>query len=235
MMGAERKTRAVPLQDKIHTAYHESGHALVGLYTKGFNDVHKATILPRGHAAGITFFLPQEEHHHTRKQYIRQLQVSMGGKMAEEIVFGADNVADGASGDIQQATKLAYSMVTSCGFSDKLGNVDFQSNYDMVSPETKRLIDNEVRRLIDEAKASARELLQSKRAEMDLLANALVQYETLDKEEILKVIKGEKLQGRIEAMPDAPIKIPDSPLPAILPPSQGGSDGDEPSGPGVRA
>lgn len=236
MMGAEKKTRAVPLQDKIHTAYHESGHALVGLYTKGFNDVHKATILPRGHAAGITFFLPQEEHHHTRKQYIRQLQVSMGGKMAEEIVFGADNVADGASGDIQQATKLAYSMVTSCGFSDKLGNVDFQSNYEMVSPETKRLIDNEVRRLIDEAKASARDLLQSKRAEMDLLANALVQYETLDKEEILKVIKGEKLPNRIESMPDAPIKIPDSPLQAIMPPSQGGSsDGDEPSGPGVRA
>ncbi|KAH7396624.1 peptidase family M41-domain-containing protein [Phaeosphaeria sp. MPI-PUGE-AT-0046c] len=234
MMGAEKKTRAVPLQDKIHTAYHESGHALVGLYTKGFNDVHKATILPRGHAAGITFFLPQEEHHHTRKQYIRQLQVSMGGKMAEEIVFGADNVADGASGDIQQATKLAYNMVTACGFSDKLGNVDFQSNYEMVSPETKRLIDNEVRRLIDEAKASARDLLQSKRAEMDLLANALVQYETLDKEEILKVIKGEKLPDRIESMPDAPIKIPDTPLAAILPPSQGGNGGDE-SGPGVRA
>ncbi|OAK96198.1 ATP-dependent metallopeptidase Hfl [Phaeosphaeriaceae sp. SRC1lsM3a] len=235
MMGAEKRTRAVPLQDKIHTAYHESGHALVGLYTKGFNDVHKATILPRGHAAGITFFLPQEEHHHTRKQYIRQLQVSMGGKMAEEIVFGADNVADGASGDIQQATKLAYNMVTACGFSDKLGNVDFQSNYEMVSPETKRLIDNEVRRLIDEAKASARDLLQSKRAEMDLLANALVQYETLDKEEILKVIKGEKLPGRLEAMPDAPIKIPDSPLAAIMPPSQGGNDSEESSGPGVRA
>ncbi|KAH7083162.1 P-loop containing nucleoside triphosphate hydrolase protein, partial [Paraphoma chrysanthemicola] len=209
MMGAEKKTRTVPLQDKIHTAYHEGGHTLVGLYTKGFSDVHKATILPRGHAAGITFFLPQEEHHHTRQQYIRQLQVSMGGKMAEEIVFGADNVADGASGDIQQATQLAYNMVTACGFSDVLGNVDFKSNYEMVSPETKRLIDNEVRRLIDEAKASARDLLRSKRPELDLLANALVQYETLDKEEILKVIKGEKLPDRLMAMPDAPIKIPD--------------------------
>jgi ATP-dependent metalloprotease len=235
MLGAERKTRTVPLQDKIHTAYHEGGHALVGLYTKGFNDVHKATILPRGHAAGITFFLPQEEHHHTRKQYIRQLQVQMGGKMAEEIVFGAENVADGASGDIQQATQLAYNMVTACGFSDVLGNVDFKSNYEMVSPETKRLIDNEVRRLIDEAKASAKKLLESKRAELDLLANALVQYETLDKEEIMKVVKGEKLVGRIEAMPDAPIKIPESPLTAILPPSQGGNNGDGSSGPGVPA
>jgi ATP-dependent metalloprotease len=104
----------------------------------------------------------------------------------------------------------------------------------MVSPETKRLIDNEVRRLIDEAKLSARELLQSKRPELDLLANALVQYETLDKEEILKVIKGEKLPNRIEAMPDAPIKIPDSPLSDLLPPDQGGTGGSNSSGPGVQ-
>ncbi|KAJ5062568.1 P-loop containing nucleoside triphosphate hydrolase protein [Bipolaris maydis] len=236
-MGAEKKTRTIPLQDKIHTAYHEGGHALVGLFTKGFNDVHKATILPRGHAAGITFFLPQEENHHTRKQYIRQLQVAMGGKMAEEIVFGADNVADGASGDIQQATSLAYNMVTACGFSDKLGNVDFKSNYEMVSPETKRLIDDEVRRLIDEAKSSARELLQSKRTELDRLADALVQYETLDKQEILKVIKGEDLPGRLKAMPDSPIKIPDNPLPAaILPPPRGnGGNGSGPPGPPLPA
>jgi ATP-dependent metalloprotease len=126
-------------------------------------------------------------------------------------------------------------MVTACGFSDVLGNVDFKSNYEMVSPETKRLIDNEVRRLIDEAKASARDLIKSKRPELDLLANALVQYETLDKEEILKVIKGEKLPDRIMSMPDAPIKIPDSPLTAILPPSQGGSGGNGSSGPGVPA
>ncbi|KNG44761.1 cell division protease ftsh [Stemphylium lycopersici] len=231
-MGSEKKTRAVPLQDKIHTAYHEGGHALVGLFTTGFSDVHKATILPRGHAAGITFFLPQEEHHHTRKQYIRQLQICMGGKMAEDIVFGADNVADGASGDIQQATSLAYNMVTACGFSDKLGNVDFKSNYDMVSPETKRLIDDEVRRLIDEAKSSARQLLQSKRPELDRLADALVQYETLDKEEILKVIKGEDLPGRLKSMPDSPIKIPGNPLPtAILPPPRGGNGGGDGSGP----
>lgn len=234
-MGAERKSRAVPLQDKIHTAYHEGGHALVGLFTKGFNDVHKATILPRGHAAGITFFLPQEEHHHTRQQYIRQLQVCMGGKMAEEIVFGADNVGDGASGDIQNATSMAYNMVTACGFSDVLGNVDFKSNYDMVSPETKRLIDNEVRRLIDEAKSSARKLLISKRKELDLLADALVQYETLDKEEIVKVIKGEDLPGRLKSMPNQPIKIPDAgkTVPAILPAPRGGDEGSGPSGPGM--
>ncbi|KAF1911145.1 P-loop containing nucleoside triphosphate hydrolase protein [Ampelomyces quisqualis] len=235
MMGAERKTRTVPLSDKIHTAYHEGGHALVGLYTTGFSDVHKATILPRGHAAGITFFLPHEEQHQTRKQYIRQLQIAMGGKMAEEIVFGAENVASGASGDIQSATSIAYNMVTACGFSDVLGNVDFKSNYEMVSPETKRLIDNEVRRLIDEAKASARDLLKSKRAELDLLANALVQYETLNKEEILKVIKGEKLPDRIMSMPDAPIKIPDNPLVASLPPPQSSTSSNSSSSPDVPA
>jgi ATP-dependent metalloprotease len=224
-MGAEKKTRAVPLKDKIHTAYHEGGHALVGLFTKGFSDVHKATILPRGHAAGITFFLPQEEHHHTRAQYIRQLQVCMGGKMAEEIIFGAEHVADGASGDIQQATKLAYSMVTACGFSDLLGNVDFSSNYEQISPETKRLIDNEVRRLIDEAKASAKELLESKRPELDRLAEGLVQYETLDKEEILKIIKGEKLPDRIMSSPDAPIKMPTKPLPVPIVPTAPSSEG----------
>lgn len=226
MMGAERKSKVVPLADKLQTAYHEGGHTLVGLYTKGFSEVHKATILPRGHTAGVTYFLPDEDAHRSRSQYIRQLQVSMGGKMAEEIVFGPENVGDGASGDIENATRVAQAMVTAYGFSDLLGNVDFRSNYEMLSPETKRLIDNEVRRLIDEAKESARKLLIEKRPELDRLATALVQYETLDKEEIEKVIRGEKLPDRLMAMPDTPIKIPEIPLPpAVSPPVRGG-DGD---------
>ncbi|KAH7135888.1 intermembrane space AAA protease-like protein IAP-1 [Dendryphion nanum] len=218
MMGAERTSRAVPLKDKLQTAYHEGGHTLVGLFTKGYKEVHKATILPRGHAAGITFFLPHEEQHRSKGQYVVDLQVAMGGRMAEEIVYGQDNVGDGASGDIQQATSTAYAMVTSFGFSEALGNVDFRSNYDQVSPETKRLIDNEVRRLIDEAKESARQILQSKRKELDLLAQALVQYETLDKEEILKVIKGEKLPDRLQSMPDADLKLPDISTPHVVVP-----------------
>jgi ATP-dependent metalloprotease len=230
-MGAERKSRSVPLKDKIHTAYHEGGHALVGLYTPGFNDLHKATILPRGHAAGITFFLPEEEHHHTRKQYQRQLQVCLGGKIAEEIVYGAENVSTGASSDISNATKIAYMMVTQCGFSEKLGNVDFRSNYEMVAPETKRIIDEEVRRLIDEARTDAKRLLLSKRPELDKLADALVQYETLDKKEIMKVIKGEDLPGRLKALPDAPIKIPDNPLPKAIRPPPRSDGGDDPSPP----
>jgi ATP-dependent metalloprotease len=226
MMGSERKTRIVPLADKLQTAYHEGGHTLVGLYRKGYSDVHKATILPRGNAAGITFFLPVEEHHRSRAGYIRHLEVCMGGKMAEEIVFGQENVGDGVSGDIQQATQLAYMMVTQFGFSDLLGNVDFRSNYDQVSPETKRLIDNEVRRLIDEAKESAKKLLLEHRGELDALAKGLVQYETLDREEIMKVMKGEKLPDRLEAMPNIPIKIPEVPLPPSVQPPMSGSGGD---------
>lgn len=225
-MGAERKSRFVPLADKLQTAYHEGGHTLVGLYTKGFNQLHKATILPRGQAAGITYFLPQEEHHRSRQQYIYQLQIAMGGKMAEEIAFGPDSVGDGVSGDIEQATRLAYMMVTSFGFSDLLGNVDFRSNYEQVSPETKRLIDNEVRRLIDEAKESAKKLLLEKRPELDALAKGLVQYETLDKDEIVKVIKGEKLPERMIALPDAQIKLPEIPLPpSVQPPVRGSGEG----------
>ncbi|PVH98997.1 ATP-dependent metallopeptidase Hfl [Periconia macrospinosa] len=229
-MGAERKSRFVPLADKLQTAYHEGGHTLVGLYTKGFNQLHKATILPRGQAAGITYFLPQEEHHRSRQQYIYQLQIAMGGKMAEEIAFGPDSVGDGVSGDIEQATRLAYMMVTSFGFSDLLGNVDFRSNYEQVSPETKRLIDNEVRRLIDEAKESAKKLLLEKRPELDALAKGLVQYETLDKDEIVKVIKGEKLPERMVAMSDAQIKLPEIPMPPSLqPPVRGSSEGGVPA------
>lgn len=146
--------------------------------------------------------------------------------MAEEIVYGAENVGDGASGDIESATRTAYMMVTSFGFSDLLGNVDLRSNYEQVSPETKRLIDNEVRRLIDEAKESARKILLEKRGELDRLAMALVQYETLDKDEIVKVIKGEKLPDRLMAMPDTSIKLPGIPLPPAVSPPVRGSDGD---------
>ncbi|KAF2874518.1 cell division protease ftsH [Massariosphaeria phaeospora] len=232
MIGAERKSRIVPLQDKLQTAYHEGGHVLVGLHTKGSKEVHKATILARGPAAGITFFLPNEKNHRSRSQYIVELEISMGGKMAEEIVYGAENVSSGPSGDIQNATQMAHGMVTQYGFSDLLGNVDLQSNYEHLSPDTKRLIDSEVRRFIDEAKEKAKSILLEHRKELDLLAHALVQYETLDKEEILKVIKGEKLKDRLMAMPDTLIKIPEIPMPASITP---GKNNDPPAGTGVPA
>ncbi|KAF2733465.1 ATP-dependent metallopeptidase Hfl [Polyplosphaeria fusca] len=231
MMGAERKSKVTPLKDRLHTAYHEGGHALVGLYTKGSGDLHKATILPRGPAAGITFFLPNEEDHRTLVQILFDIQKSMGGKMAEEIVYGAENVSTGASSDISNATSLAYNMIARFGMSDRLGNVDLHTNYDQLSPETKNLIDSEVRRVVEEAKASARTLLQKHRKELDLLAQALVQYETLDKDEIVKVIKGEKLPDRLMAMPDTPIKIPEIPSPII--PGMGSGGNNDPPGPPI--
>lgn len=236
LMGAEKRSRVVQLKDKLHTAYHEGGHTLVGLYTKGVMDLHKATILPRGPANGITFFLPKDSTHKSREEYFADLQVSMGGKMAEEIVYGAEKVGSGASGDIQAATNQAYAMVTMFGFSDELGNVDFHNNYKRLSEESKRHIDKEVRRLVDEARVRAKNLLIEHRAELDLLAQALVQYETLDKEEVLKVIKGEKLPNRLMAT-DAPIKLPDIPIPAGLvppappaPPAPAPPNSDEPNG-----
>jgi ATP-dependent metalloprotease len=238
MMGAERKSKVTPLKDRLHTAYHEGGHTLVGLYTKGSNELHKATILPRGPAAGITFFLPNEEDHRTLTQLIVDIQVSMGGKMAEEVVYGAENVSTGASSDISNATSLAYNMITRFGMSDKLGNIDLHSNYDNLSPATKNLIDSEVRRVVEEAKISARTLLLKHRKELDLLAQALVQYETLDKDEIMKVIKGEKLADRLMAMPDTPIKIPEIPR-SIVPPVGTDGEGNPPvppiTGPGASS
>ncbi|KAF2200426.1 ATP-dependent metallopeptidase Hfl [Delitschia confertaspora ATCC 74209] len=217
MMGAEKRSRVVQLKDKLHTAYHEGGHALVGLYTKGFSDMHKATILPRGGANGITFFLPKDTTHKSRSEYFTDIQVAMGGKMAEEIVYGGDNVGSGASSDIQSATNSAYAMVTMFGFSERLGNIDFHSNYDRLSEDSKKHIDNEVRRLVDEARERAKKTLMEHRKELDLLAEALVKYETLDREEVLKVIKGEPLPGRMAAT-NSPIKLPDLPTPPTFVP-----------------
>ncbi|KAF1977612.1 cell division protease ftsH [Bimuria novae-zelandiae CBS 107.79] len=227
MMGSERKSREVPLIDKLQTAYHEGGHTLVGLYEKGYQELHKATILPRGQAAGITFFLPQDHKHHRSKiEYEGQLAMAMGGTIAEEIVYGPSEIGDGASSDISQATQLANLMVTRFGFSPILGSIDYGSDYNRVSPETRRIIDTEVRRLVEEAKDRARKLLIEKRVELDRLATALVQYETLDKEEILKVIKGEKLPDRLMSMPDAKIKLPEFSLPpSVQPPAPSGAGG----------
>lgn len=240
MMGSERKSRVVPLADRIHTAYHEAGHTLVGLYTKGYSELHKATILARGNAAGITFFLPKSDSQHKLKsQYYVDLEVCMGGRMAEEIVYGPDFVGSGAASDIQNATKTAHYMVTQYGFSEKLGCVDLNSDYDHVSPETRRLIDDEVRKLIDNASESSRRLLLSKRRELDLLAKGLVQYETLDKDEVMKIIKGEALPDRMIASPDDEIKIPTFPgakdVTTIPPPTGGSGDSRAASAPGVPA
>lgn len=234
MMGAERKSAVIQQKDKIMTAYHEGGHALVALLTDGCDPLYKATIMPRGHALGITFQLPEmDKVSQTKKNLEASIDVCMGGKVAEQLIYGEDGVSTGASSDIQQATNLAYHMVTQAGMSDLLGNIDLSSNYARLSTDTKQKIEGEVRRIIEAGKDRATKLLTEKRVELDRLAAALVEYETLDKAEMEKVIRGEPLPAnKLKTSPDTPIKLPSVPLPPPfgVPPPIGGEGAAEPEG-----
>ena len=228
MMGAERRSAVIPLKERQMTAYHEGGHTLVGLFTEGHTPVYKVTIMPRGQALGITHFLPEgDQLSVTKKECMAKLDAALGGKIAEEIVYGSDNVTGGCASvrthfpsyevgvrlltpkqDLSSATRIARMMVTRLGMSDKLGDVDLSDDYRDLSSGTKELIEKEVKRLIDEARERATKLIISKRRELDLIAHALVEYETLSAEELQKVLKGEKLVNKPEILP-VPIKLPE--------------------------
>ncbi|EHK96823.1 putative Mitochondrial inner membrane i-AAA protease supercomplex subunit YME1 [Glarea lozoyensis 74030] len=239
MMGAEKKSMVIGQMEKEMTAYHEAGHALVIMFSPASNPLHKITIMPRAQSLGMTTHLPEmDKYSMSKDEYEARIDVCLGGKAAEELIYGPERVTSGCSNDIQQATQVAYSMVTRMGMSPLLGNVDLDSNHDSLSPATKELIENEVRRLIEEGRERATKILQSKRKELDYLAAALLDYETLNKDEAFKVIKGEKLEGKA-IMPRGAIKIPISARPsgslpgvAPLPGSQpGGGDDREPPAP----
>ncbi|KAM3075618.1 i-AAA protease yme1 [Clarireedia jacksonii] len=219
MMGAEKKSMVISPKEKEMTAYHEAGHALVLMFTPGTDPLHKVTIMPRGNALGVTFHLPEmDKYSTTLDEYEGRLAVCMGGKVAEEIKYGPAKVTSGVASDLQNATQVAYAMVTRFGMSPQLGNVDLGSNYENLSSGTKQLIEAEVRRVIEEARVRAVNLIESKRKELDLLAQALIDYETLDRTEAFKVIKGEKLEGRT-VLPAGNIKIPEGMGPAgAIPP-----------------
>ncbi|KAJ5354297.1 ATPase AAA-type core [Penicillium brevicompactum] len=209
MMGAEARNRVIQEKDKLLTAYHEAGHALVAHFSPSSTPLYKITIVPRGMALGITHFLPEMDTvSRNYTEYLADIAVSMGGKAAEELVFGHDNVTSGISADIQSATETAFTLVTRFGYSQKLGNVDLGSNYDSLSSETKQEIEHEVRRLIEEARSRATNILTEKRHELELLTQALIEYETLTKEEMEQVLKGERLK-RLESLPTAPLKLPE--------------------------
>jgi cell division protease FtsH len=206
MMGPERKSMAMSEDEKRLTAYHEAGHAVVGLTVPAGYPVHKATIIPRGRALGMVKFLPEGDRYSMKYiEYISHLAVAMGGRVAEELTFGKQNITSGASSDIQQATKIARSMVTQLGYSDKLGTVAYADNQEEVflghsvarqqniSEDTAQKIDAEVRRLIDEAYKSATSILTTKRVELERLAKALLEYETLTGEEVAKAMRGEDI------------------------------------------
>jgi cell division protease FtsH len=203
MMGAERKTLVMTEQEKLLTAYHEGGHAIVALNVPATDPVHKATIIPRGRALGMVMQLPERDKlSMSFEQMTSRLAILMGGRVAEEEVFGADKVTSGASSDIQQATKLARAMVTQWGFSHELGTVMYGDNqeevflgYSMgktqtISEETARKIDSEVRRLVETGYAEARRILTEKREQLEALAKGLLEYETLSGDEIVGLLAG---------------------------------------------
>ncbi|KAI2616301.1 peptidase family M41-domain-containing protein [Hypoxylon sp. NC1633] len=231
IMGAERKTMVISAKEKEMTAYHEAGHALVSLLTKdSSSSLYKVTVLPRAQSLGHTASLPEmDRYSYDISNYLARIDMALGGKLAEEIVYGLNSVTSGASSDLRMATSVAFDMVASLGMSSKLGNMEYRSRYDTLSSETRAQVESEVQRTLNEAYERARKLLLDHRKELDLLAKALVQYETLSKAEVEKVIRGEPLPDRI-AVPSGPMTVPSSTKPPapgeLAPPTPEAGDGD---------
>ncbi|KAJ7709908.1 ATP-dependent peptidase [Mycena rosella] len=202
LMGAEGKSRYIDPKNKLATAYHEGGHALVALYTEGAMPLHKVTCLPRGHALGYTSLLPENDRNSiSLKEYLASIDVSMGGRVAEELIYGSENVTSGASSDIRSATMTARAMVTHWGFS-KLGPVFYDPRDGTLSPRRKDEIEEEVTNLILGGQGRATTILTSRIEELHRLAHALVEHETLDSDEVKKVIKGEPIRNITQVLED---------------------------------
>jgi len=195
VMGKPRHSVIMSDEARKICAYHEAGHALVALMTPGAKPVHKATIMPRGDALGMVSMLLSDELFTTKKQYLADMDVAMGGRAAEELILGKDNISQGASSDIQAATKIAKAMVMYFGMSDKVGNI-FIDSEKKISTQQRELIDGEVKRIIDESYIRATELLKKYSKEHHLLAQALIEYETLSLEEIKDIIAKKSLKDK---------------------------------------
>lgn len=206
MMGAERKSMVISEKNREMTAYHEAGHAIVGRMMPEHEPVYKVTIIPRGRALGVTMYLPEEDKiSYSRRYLLGRLASLYGGRIAEELLYGADGVSTGASNDIQHATHLARNMVTKWGLSDKLGPLLYaeddsevfigkqQGGHHMnVSSETAKIIDQEVRTLIDQCYADAHRVLDNHRDELELMKDALMEYETIGADQIDDIMAGKK-------------------------------------------
>ena len=234
MMGAERRSMVMSEEEKKLTAYHEAGHAVVGLNVPQHDPIHKATIIPRGRALGLVLSLPERDQLSvTFTKYRSKIAMAMGGKVAEELIFGKENVTSGAASDIQQVSKIARAMVTQFGFSDQLGNIDYaneQQSYlgayqggTQLSPETQERIDAEVRRIVDEGYETAKRILTEKMDDLNRLANGLLEYETLTGPEIMRVINGEPL-SRDDDDADLPPSKGNAPASVTAIPKAGSKD-----------
>jgi len=218
MLGLERKSLVLSDEERRLTAYHEAGHALVNIKIPGLDPIHKVTIVPRGRALGLTFWLPEEDRHGYTKEYILgRLATAYGGRVAEELVFGADKVTTGAAQDIQQATELARRMVTQFGMSDVVGPVavgDREAEIFLgrevvqrreVSESTAEVVDHEVRRILSEAFERARSIVTANRDDLDRLTAALLERETLDREDVDTLMSGRPLAP----LPPAAVAVPE--------------------------
>ena len=218
MMGAERRSMVMTEDEKKMTAYHEAGHALVSLNEPASDPIHKATIIPRGRALGVIMRLPERDSYsYHRDKMHANLAVAMGGRVAEEIIFGHDKVSSGASGDIQYATDLARNMVTKWGMSDKLGPLQYEQSQEgylgmgqtartMGGAETNKLIDAEIKDLVENGLKRATEILTDQEDKLHLLAQAMLEYETLTGEEIDQLMKDGKIDRPDEPKSSVTIK-----------------------------
>jgi len=203
MMGAERKSMVMSEEEKKLTAYHESGHAIVGRLVPEHDPVHKVTIIPRGRALGVTMFLPTEDRYSYSKQRLESQICSLfGGRIAEELIFGPEKVTTGASNDIQRTTEIARNMVTKWGLSERLGPLTYSeeegevflghsvTQHKNVSDETAHIIDEEIRRIIDTNYQRARKILTENMDKLHMMAEALMKYETIDAQQIDDIMSG---------------------------------------------
>ncbi len=206
MMGAERRSMAMTEEEKLATAYHEAGHALVSLRVPGGDPLHKVTIIPRGRALGVTMNLPERDKLSYSKQWCEaRIAMSFGGRIAEQAIYGKEHLNTGASSDIMQATNIARRMVTEWGMSEKLGPLLYNENQQEVflghaitqrqnmSEDTARLIDQEIRRIVTEGENKAREVIAAHRHDLEAITQALMEYETISGEEVQALMRGEKI------------------------------------------
>jgi cell division protease FtsH len=206
MMGAERKSMVIGDEEKLITAYHEAGHAIVSLHCPASDPIHKATIIPRGQALGMVMRLPEKDRLSlTREKAKADMAVAMGGRAAEELIFGYEKVTAGASSDIQMATSTARGMVMKWGMSDKVGTIYHAADMEKVSEAMANLIDDEVKVLVDEGLTRAENILVEYRDQLELLAKALLEHETLSGDDITDILAGKKLK-RYSVKPKQTIK-----------------------------
>jgi len=227
LMGSERRSMVMTEQEKRLTAYHEAGHAIVGLLVPGNDPLHKVTIIPRGRALGVTMNLPERDRYSFKKsELLARLAMMFGGRVAEELIFGQENVTTGAANDIQQATDLARRMVTEWGMSEKLGRLRYSENEEEiflgrsitrarnVSEDTARLIDGEVRGMIEEAEQRTRQLLNDHLDDLHRVSQALLEYETLSGNDVQQIMRGEAIERGDNRDSSEPTDSKRPPMPA---------------------